>query len=138
MEHSMNEKQLLELEHGFWNAMLSKDAERAGAMTDDECILVGAQGVSVVDGPAMARLTKANEWELKRYAFDEESTRVRFLADDIALVAYRVDERVVVNGETVPITANDASVWVRRDGQWRCALHTESLVGDPFGRDRTG
>jgi len=25
---------------------------------------------------------------------------------------------------------------VRRDGRWRCVLHTEALAGDPFGRDR--
>lgn len=137
MKRITDEKQLLELERRFWNAMMSKDAERAGEMTDDECIVVGAQGVSVVDGPTMARLTKEGAWELKRYSFDEESTRVRFLADDIAVVAYRVDERIVVDGETLPITANDASVWVRRDGEWRCALHTESLAGDPYGRDRS-
>ena len=28
------------------------------------------------------------------------------------------------------------SVWVRSGGQWRCAMHTESLAGDPCGRDR--
>ena len=32
--------------------------------------------------------------------------------------------------------AADASTWVRRNGRWVCALHTESLKGDPFGRDR--
>jgi hypothetical protein len=26
---------------------------------------------------------------------------------------------------------------VRRNGQWVCALHTESMLGDPFGRDRS-
>jgi hypothetical protein len=47
-----------------------------------------------------------------------------------------VNERVVVDGKTLPIEANDSSVWVRRDGEWLCALHTESLAGDPYGRDR--
>jgi hypothetical protein len=48
-----------------------------------------------------------------------------------------VKERVVVDGETLPIEANDSSVWIRGDGEWRCALHTESLAGDPYGRDKT-
>jgi hypothetical protein len=48
-----------------------------------------------------------------------------------------VHERLIVNGEPVTIDAADASTWVRREGQWRCALHTESIAGDPFGRDRT-
>jgi hypothetical protein len=25
---------------------------------------------------------------------------------------------------------------VKRNGDWVCALHTESLAGDPYGRDR--
>jgi hypothetical protein len=32
--------------------------------------------------------------------------------------------------------AADSSTWVRRDGRWVCAVRTESLSGDPFGRDR--
>jgi catechol 2,3-dioxygenase-like lactoylglutathione lyase family enzyme len=34
------------------------------------------------------------------------------------------------------VDAEDASTWVRRNDHWVCALHTESLKGDPFGRDR--
>ncbi|HEX6307165.1 MAG TPA: hypothetical protein VFZ69_03190 [Longimicrobiales bacterium] len=47
-----------------------------------------------------------------------------------------MDEQVTVDGESLPVTSNDSSVWVRRNGEWRCALHTESLAGNPFGRDR--
>jgi hypothetical protein len=63
-------------------------------------------------------------------------THVRFIDDDIAIVASKVNERVVVDGKTRPIEANDSSVRVRRDGTWLCALHTDSLAGDPYGRDR--
>jgi hypothetical protein len=133
---SANEKELLDLERRFWDAMMAKDARRAGQMTDDRCIIVGAKGVSAVDGPTMEKLTEEGTWELKRDSFDEDNAQVRFIGNDVAIVAYRVDERVVVDGETLPVEANDSSVWVRRDGEWRCALHTESLAGDPFGRDR--
>jgi hypothetical protein len=70
--------------------MKAKDANIAAQLTDDNCIIVGAQ----------------------------------------------VNECVVVDGKTLPIEANDSSVWIRRDGAWLCALHTESLAGDPYGRDR--
>jgi hypothetical protein len=56
--------------------------------------------------------------------------------DDVALVAYKVVEELIVEGKPVTLDAADSSVWVRRDGRWRCALHTESVAGDPFGRDR--
>lgn len=129
-------RELLELEQQFWNAMQEKDAASAGQMTDARCIVVGAQGVSAITPEVMSKLTSEGKWELQQYAFDEKNRQVHFVSDDVAIVAYTVKERVVVDGETVPIEANDSSVWVRRGGAWRCALHTESLAGDPFGRDR--
>ena len=130
------EQELMDVERRFWNAMQEKDAATASRLTDDQCVIVGAQGVSAIDANTMAKLTSEGQWELKQYSLDEQSRQIRFLTDDIAIVAYPVKERVIVDGETLPVEANDSSVWIRRDGQWRCALHTESLAGDPFGRDR--
>jgi len=130
------ERQLLDLEKQFWDTMKTKDGRTAGRMTDDGCIVVGAQGVSAIDGPQMEKLMAEGKWELKQYSFDEKNTQVRFINDDVAIVAYKVNERVTIDGKTLPIDANDSSVWVRRDGEWLCALHTESLAGDPYGRDR--
>jgi len=137
MSSSTHEQELVDVERRFWNAMKEKDAAAASAMTDDQCVIVGAQGVSAIDAKTMAKLTSEGQWELEQFSFDEQKRQIRFLTDDIAIVAYPVRERVVVDGETLPVVANDSSVWVRRDGQWRCALHTESLAGDPFGRDKT-
>jgi hypothetical protein len=130
------EQELLDVEKRFWDAMKQKDADVAGQMTDDSCIVVGAQGVSAIDPKTMSKLTTEGEWELEQYSFDSKNAQVRFVGDDVAIVAYKVNERVVVDGRTLPIEANDSSVWVRRDGEWLCALHTESLAGDPYGRDR--
>jgi hypothetical protein len=132
-----NNTELLNNERRFWDAMKTKDANAASNMTDDGCIIVGAQGVSAIDRKTMGKLTSEGKWELEHYSFDEKNAQVRFLTDDIVIVAYKVNERVVLDGQTLPVEANDASVWVRRDGEWRCALHTESVAGDPFGRDRT-
>jgi hypothetical protein len=136
-ERQADKQTLLDVEKRFWDAMRSKDATTAADMTDDECIVVGAQGVSSIDQKTMGKLTTEGKWQLQQYAFDEKAAQVRFVNDDVAIVAYKVNERVVVDGQTLPVEANDSSVWVRRDGEWRCALHTESLAGDPFGRDRT-
>jgi uncharacterized protein (TIGR02246 family) len=136
MTTKANTGELLEQERKFWNAMKEKDAGTAGRMTDDGCIIVGAQGVSSIDRKSMAKMTEEGQWELEHFTVDERTAQVRFLNDDVALVAYKVNERVAVDGETVNMEANDASVWVRRDGEWLCAMHTESLAGDPFGRDK--
>jgi len=131
------ERELLDNEKRFWDAMKEKDGRKAARMTDDGCIVVGAQGVSAIDSKTMEKLTVEGKWELKQYAFDEKNAQVKFIGDDVAIVAYKVNEQVVVDGKALPINANDSSVWVRRNGAWLCTLHTESLAGDPYGRDRT-
>jgi len=136
MPNQAEQQALLDRERQFWDAMRTKDGRVTERMTDDGCIVVGAQGVSSIDRKAMAKLTSEGQWELQQYAIDDRSAKVRFVGDDVAIVAYKVTERVVVDGRTLPLEANDSSVWVRRDGEWLCALHTETLAGDPYGRDR--
>ena len=136
MQTQSHDRELLDIERRFWDAMKTKDAQRAEQMTDDGCIIVGAQGVSAIDGKTMGKLTREGKWQLEQFAIDDKNSQVRFIGDDVAIVAYRVTERVAIDGQTLPVEANDSSVWVRRDGEWLCALHTESLAGDPFGRDR--
>lgn len=128
--------ELLELERQFWDAIKVKDGQRTARLIEDECIIVGAQGVAAIDRSTMEKMTVEGGWELNRYSLDEENAQVRFIDNDVAVVAYKVNETVVVDGQTLAFDANDSSVWVRRNGEWRCALHTESLAGDPFGRDR--
>jgi hypothetical protein len=137
MKSTAEARELLELERRFWNAMRDKDGRTAAEMTHESCIVVGAQGVSAINPDTMARLTREGDWELERYIFDESTAEVQFLNDDVALVAYKVNEKLTVDGKPVNLEANDASVWVRRNGEWLCAMHTESVAGDPFGRDRT-
>jgi len=63
--------------------------------------------------------------------------RLEQLTDDVAIVGYKVHEELTVGSKPVIIDAADASTYVRRNGKWLCALHTESVAGDPFDRDRT-
>lgn len=130
------EQALLDVEHRFWDAMQKKNGEAAAEMTDDQCIVVGAQGVSAIDAKSMGKMTAEGKWELQKYTFNDTTKQIRFINDDMAIIAYTVNERIVVEGKTIDLEANDSSVWIRRDGGWKCALHTESLKGDPYGRDR--
>ena len=43
------EREIVDLETRFWNAMKAKDPREASQLTDDGCVVVGAQGVSSVD-----------------------------------------------------------------------------------------
>lgn len=136
MPTQTREQELVETEQRFWDAMKTKDGKAAAELTDDGCIVVGAQGVSAIDRASMRKMTEGGKWELQQFTFNEKTRQVRLISDDVAIVGYTVSERIVVEGKTLQFDANDSSVWVRRDGEWRCALHTESLAGDPYGRDK--
>jgi uncharacterized protein (TIGR02246 family) len=136
MDSVSTRNDLLELEHRFWTAMQEKDGKTAAAMTDDGCIVTGAQGVSAISAQQMEEMTVEGKWTIEEYSLDEKNAQVRMIGADVAIVAYKVGERLTVEGKPVSFDANDASVWVRRNGKWLCAMHTESLAGDPFGRDR--
>ena len=53
------------------------------------------------------------------------------------VIAYKVSEKLTVDGLPLTLVAFDSSMWVKEaDGRWRCALHTEAIAGDSFGRDK--
>lgn len=126
--------ELLDLEKQFWQAMKDNDVDTVKRLTDDECILTGAQGVSRISRQELAEMMKNAPYTL--HAFELKDEQVSQLQDDVAIVAYTVHEELTVDGKPVKLDAADSSTWVRRDGGWRCVLHTESIAGDPFGRDR--
>jgi hypothetical protein len=129
------EKELVELERRYWQALQDQDGDAAMELTDDPCIVAGAQGVASLDHRSLAAMLKQGTWKLRRFEIDPD-VKVRMIGDDVALLAYKVTEELTVDGKPVKLEAADASTWVRRDGQWLCALHTESIKGDAFGRDR--
>jgi hypothetical protein len=124
--------ELLALESSYWNAIKGRDARTAARLSDDPCIVVGAQGVGEVRRDALSRMIENASYELNGYSLHD--AHIRRLSDDAVALAYSVTEDLTVEGKKVELKAFDSSVWVRRDGQWTCALHTESLAGDPFGR----
>jgi len=130
------EKELLELERRYWRAIQDKDAVAAARLTDFPCIITGAQGLGKIDEQTFAQVMKNPPYTILRVELSDDA-QVRLVQDDVAVVAYKVHEELTVDGKPVSLDAADASTWVRRNGQWRCALHTESIAGDPYGRDRS-
>jgi len=114
--------------------MKDGDAEVVARLSDDPCVVAGAQGVGQIDRAALAQMLRAATYKLQE--FELTNPIVRALSDDVAVLAYKVHEELTVDGKGVSLDAADSSTWVRRDGRWVCAVHTESLAGDPFGRDR--
>jgi len=135
MQTNNVEKQLLELERQYWQAMQDRNVEAAVKLTEFPCIVAGASGTMRVERPAFEKMMNAATYRIRKVELDPDA-EVRMLTDDVAIVAYKLTEEVTVDGERVKLESTDASTWVRRNGTWRCALHTESIKGDPWGRDR--
>jgi ketosteroid isomerase-like protein len=128
------EREVVEAEKQFWQSMVDKDADTAMRLTDDVCLLTGAQGASSFPKQAFEKMMDREGYTLHRFELKEP--KVLLLRDDVAVVAYQVHEELTVDGKPVTVDAADASTWVRKGGRWVCALHTESILGDPYGRDR--
>ena len=128
------EQELLELEQEYWQAVKDKNTDGVTRLSDEPCFITGAQGVRRVSRQELTGLTKSTSYTLHDFRISD--AQVRLLRDDVAVVVYNVHEKLTVEGKPVSMDAADASTWIRRDGRWVCALHTESVKGDPFGRDR--
>jgi hypothetical protein len=128
------ERELIDLEREYWDAMISKDADVTTRLVGEQGIYAGPTGVSLIGADTIGEMVRSDDWTLKRYDFDD--VKVLTPARNMAIVAYHVTEQVEVGGRDITLEANDATVWQRQDGRWVSVLHTESLTGDPFGRDR--
>lgn len=129
-------RELLELEHAFWNAMKVRDGKSAARLSDTTTIVVGPQGIGEVSRSGLGEMMENADWKLERFDIDPDKVQFKMIDNDVAVVAYEVDEKMIVDGKPTNIRAYDTSVWVRKLGKWVCAMHTETLAGDPFGRDR--
>ena len=124
---------IIELEKKFWQTMVDRDVDTATSMMAGTAIITGAQGAATIDAKAFASMMKEGTWKLHSFKLDKP--QVKFNGGDMAIIGYEVTEKLTVDDKPLELIAYDASVWIRVDGEWKCALHTESVKGDPFGRD---
>jgi ketosteroid isomerase-like protein len=126
------ERDILALERQYWQAIKKRDVEGALALTDDPCLIAGASGVGKVDHQSFTKIMASAQYTLLGFEIGE--AEVRKVTEDVAVLAYKVREDLTVDGKPVTLNAADTSVWVQRGGRWLCAMHTESVLGDAYGR----
>jgi hypothetical protein len=128
------DRELLDLENQYWRAIQDGNVDALLRLTDDACVVTGAQGVASTDKQTLVQMLAEGPWQVNDFEIKPDAA-VHLINDDVAIVAYRVHEKLTVDGQPVTLDAADASVWVRRGGRRVSALHTESILGDPFGRE---
>lgn len=123
--------EIKQLEINFWQAMVDKDAKGAAAMIADEALVIGAMGTMKIDPAKYEKMTEDGQWTLEKFAFSDVD--VVFPADDVAVIAYQVHQTGEMKGERMNMHCADSSTWVRNGHGWKCALHTETILGKRGG-----
>ena len=127
--------QLIQLEKNYWQAIKDRDVATCVQLSADPCLVAGPQGVgSFTRAQMKAMMEQGGQYTLVDYELKDFQTQL--LTPDVGVVAYTVHQSLTVEGKTVAFTAAENSTWVKKDGAWACALHSEAILGDPFGRDK--
>lgn len=127
-----SDRTLIDLENKFWQAMVDEDTEAALALLHEPALMVTAQGALQFDHAQYRQM--AEQGNMVITSFELSDVNVMFPSDDIAVVTYQVLQTMAERGEDddegVEQLMADSSVWLRKDGEWRCFMHTETEVDD--------
>ena len=119
--------EILELEKQYWAAMAAHDLNTVTKLTHFPCILTAKNGVREVDEKAFQEgFEQAKEMEMKIVGITDE--KVQMLSDDYGIIGYTVEIEHVVKAETTRSKAACSSAWIKEEGEWKCALHTETEI----------
>lgn len=118
--------QILDLEKKYWAAMEAHDYETVRSLTYFPCIVAGKEGVRRVNEPDFKKMFESgagHRFKVKSISGAESQV----LNENSAIIAYLIDLDFEVDGKTTSGKCACSSTWVRTDqGNWVCALHTES------------
>ena len=133
---TITDQELLALERQYWDAIKTRDARTVNRLTDQESTVAGATGVSGWNAEEVAKAFDSPRYTIRDYRIDPQTVRINHIRDDVVSIAYGVHEDIDMDGKPIKLDAFDTSVWKKTGNGWACVLHTESIEGDPFGRDR--
>ena len=117
---------IVKLEKTFWQSMVDKDADKAMKMIAEECLITGPRGTMRSDPEDYKRMTEQGSWELDEFEFSD--VEVIFPAEDTAIIAYKVHQTGTMKDQEMDLTCADSTTWVRDGREWKCALHTETIL----------
>jgi hypothetical protein len=115
------EKELLDIERGGWASISQKNPDYYRNLVIEDTIVVDDEGAHK-GSELVDRISEADvESSVKRIG---DSTLIPLTADSVA-ITYRIDLEVLSFGE---IAMYASSVYVRRDGAWKLALHQQTQI----------
>ncbi len=120
--------EIIALEKEYWDAMKRKDGKRTSQLSGKVSLTTGARGVTCIPKDKMGKMTQAGDWSLDAYSFDD--VEVVTPAPDVAIIAYKVTQKVKMHGKPQEFQAADISTWIRGANGWECHAHSETILSD--------
>jgi len=117
---------LKSLEQKFWQSLVDQDPDTALSLLDEPALMVSEHGAMQFDHDGYRRMAVHGPMVLKH--FELSDMNVVFPTEDTAVLTYHVRQALAKRegGEALDQEMNDSSVWTRKDGGWRCVMHTET------------
>ena len=112
------------LEQAFWKSLVSRDATAATGLLAPQALMVSRHGALRFDPAQYAKMLQDPKHGLLDYSLSDMA--VLFPTADVAIVTYRANQTMQMDGEDITQDVVDSSTWVRLDGEWKCVAHTES------------
>ncbi|MBK8545658.1 MAG: nuclear transport factor 2 family protein [Caulobacteraceae bacterium] len=123
--------EIIALEKDYWDAMKRKDGKRASQLSGKVSLTTGARGVTSIPKDKMGKMTEEGDWTLESYKF--EDVEVITPAPDVAIIAYKVTQKVTMGGKPQELQAADSSTWIRGADGWECHAHSETILQNGKG-----
>ena len=120
--------EIMKLEVEFWQAMADQRPEQAAALLAAEAVSVAMFGIyhfSPSEYLAMAQTGPA-----KLISFEFSNEKVIFPIADVAVATYEVKQIFEMDGKSHEMACFDTTTWVKTNGRWLAAAHTETQKQD--------
>ncbi|HVK81898.1 MAG TPA: nuclear transport factor 2 family protein [Verrucomicrobiae bacterium] len=118
--------EIIALEKDYWDAMKRKDGKRTSQLSGKVSLTTGARGVTTIPKAKMGEMTEDGHWSLESYEFSD--VEVITPKPDVAIIAYKVRQKVTMDGKQQELRAADSSTWIRGVDGWECHAHSETIL----------
>jgi ketosteroid isomerase-like protein len=95
-------------------------------MIADECLVTGPSGTMRIGPEKYAAMMRDGQWTLDTFEFS--NVDVIFPNEDTGVIAYKVHQTGTMKDGPMDLHCADSSTWVREGREWKCALHTETIL----------
>ncbi len=125
-----NARNLVDLENRFWESIRDQDTDAALELLDEPALMISPHGAMKFDHAGYRKMATQGTMLVKDY--DLSDMQVHFASDDVAVLFYKVQQTLSPRDGSEDITQQmtDSSTWIRKDGEWRCVMHTETGIPD--------